>query len=62
VGSGCREPEVFMRAIKISRDIFNYARTLGFKFNLLDIGGGYPGGHGTSIKKVCELNVCLIFF
>ncbi|XP_050307067.1 ornithine decarboxylase 1-like isoform X1 [Anthonomus grandis grandis] len=55
VGSGCREPEVFWRAISEARNIFNYASTFGYKFTLLDIGGGYPGGHGTSIKKIAGI-------
>lgn len=52
VGSGCREPQVFRRAIAASRDIFDYASSLGYQFHLLDIGGGYPGGRDTSIDKV----------
>lgn len=68
VGSGCGEPNVFRRAISAARDIFDYASTLGFDFNLLDIGGGYPGGHSTSIDEVivhtililpCNINVCV---
>lgn len=52
VGSGCREPSVFKRAIATAREVFDYAATLGYNFELLDLGGGYPGGHGTSIDEV----------
>lgn len=52
VGSGCREPDVFRRAIAAAGEIFAYAAVLGYNFNLLDIGGGYPGDHGTSIDEV----------
>ncbi|XP_017779076.1 PREDICTED: ornithine decarboxylase-like [Nicrophorus vespilloides] len=55
VGSGCGEPAVFRRAIAASRDIFDYAETLGFNFNLLDLGGGYPGGTGSSIDKIADI-------
>ncbi|XP_072387904.1 ornithine decarboxylase 1-like [Diabrotica undecimpunctata] len=55
VGSGCREPPVFRRAISAARDIFDFAETLGYNFSLLDIGGGYPGGKGTSIDKIAEI-------
>ncbi|XP_057654812.1 ornithine decarboxylase 1-like [Diorhabda carinulata] len=55
VGSGCREPPVFRRAISAAREIFDYAETLGYNFYLLDIGGGYPGGRGTSIDKIAEI-------
>ncbi|XP_050504638.1 ornithine decarboxylase isoform X2 [Diabrotica virgifera virgifera] len=55
VGSGCREPPVFRRAISAARDIFDFAETLGYNFSLLDIGGGYPGGKGTSIHQIAEI-------
>ncbi|KAJ8933450.1 hypothetical protein NQ314_014007 [Rhamnusium bicolor] len=55
VGSGCREPQVFSRAISAARDVFEYAKTLGYQFNLLDIGGGYPGDRGTSIDQIAEV-------
>ncbi|KAF7266732.1 hypothetical protein GWI33_019953, partial [Rhynchophorus ferrugineus] len=63
VGSGCREPKVFHRAISLCRDIFDYAVTLGYSFNLLDIGGGYPGVRGSSINEIaCVVNKALIEF
>lgn len=52
VGSGCGEIEVFSRAIATARKIFDFAATLGFDFNLLDIGGGFPGDRGTTIDPV----------
>ncbi|XP_066152555.1 ornithine decarboxylase 1-like [Euwallacea fornicatus] len=55
VGSGCREPAVFRRAIKAARDIFDYSHTLGFNFSLLDIGGGYPGVKRSSISEIAEV-------
>lgn len=51
-GSGCRDAPVFRRGIKGAREIFDFAASLGYNFNLLDIGGGFPGEHGTSIDKV----------
>ncbi|KAF5296581.1 hypothetical protein FQR65_LT10234 [Abscondita terminalis] len=60
VGSGCGEPGVFRRAICEARKIFDYASTLGYQFNLLDIGGGFPGVQGTSISEVAKIiNVAL---
>lgn len=56
VGSGCGEIEVFNRAISTARRIFDFANELGFKFNLLDIGGGFPGDRGTSIDEVSKTN------
>lgn len=55
VGSGCKDAPVFRRAILAARQIFDYAASLGYNFNLLDIGGGYPGDHGTSIDKIAEV-------
>lgn len=55
VGSGCKEPQVYRRAIKAARDLFDYARTWGFNCNLLDIGGGYPGEIGTTIDEISEI-------
>jgi ornithine decarboxylase len=52
VGSGCMEPAVFHRAIASAHWLFSVAREIGFDFNLLDIGGGYPGNTGTCISEV----------
>ncbi|CAG9767056.1 unnamed protein product [Ceutorhynchus assimilis] len=55
VGSGCREPAVFRRAIKSTRDLYDYSKTLGFDFSVLDIGGGYPGVRGSSINEIANI-------
>lgn len=52
VGSGCREKEAYGRAIAAAREVFDHALIVGFNFDLLDIGGGYPGHKGSSIKEV----------
>lgn len=52
VGSGCQESEVFLRAIRKARQTFDEAIAMGFKPYLLDIGGGYPGGTGTSLDDI----------
>ncbi|CAG2064413.1 unnamed protein product, partial [Timema podura] len=51
VGSGCDDPPVFRRGIAAARKLFDYASTLGYNFDYLDLGGGYPGNTGTSIDK-----------
>ncbi|EDV20647.1 uncharacterized protein TRIADDRAFT_60902 [Trichoplax adhaerens] len=43
VGSECGSPDAYAKAIEKSRRVFDIAKGLGMKFNLLDIGGGYPG-------------------
>nr|XP_022912691.1 ornithine decarboxylase 1-like [Onthophagus taurus]XP_022912692.1 ornithine decarboxylase 1-like [Onthophagus taurus] len=55
VGSGCKDPPVFRKAIAAARSVFDYAKTLDFNFNLLDIGGGFPGDFGTSIDRIAEI-------
>jgi len=55
VGSGCLDPPVFHRAIASARWLFEVAADFGFKFNFLDIGGGFPGNTGTSIKEIGQV-------
>lgn len=55
MGSGCGDPPVFRRAIAAARQLFDYAESIGYRFNLLDIGGGFPGNKGTSVDKVIFL-------
>jgi len=44
IGDKNKESEAFSKAIENSRKVFDLARTLGMNMNLLDIGGGFPGG------------------
>jgi len=46
-GSGQMTSKAFVDAIQNARTIMNYGAKLGFKMNLLDIGGGFPGNSGT---------------
>lgn len=48
VGSGCKNPEAFTTALKDSKELFDYASTVGLRFTMLDIGGGF---HGSIIKS-----------
>lgn len=45
VGSGCEDYPIYYKAIKICKDLFDFAETVGFHFTLLDIGGGFPGNN-----------------
>lgn len=42
VGSNCRDPETYYKAIKDARFAFDKAKEYGFQFDTLDIGGGFP--------------------
>lgn len=55
VGSGCGDPAAFYQAISSAKMVFDIGTTLGYNFDLLDIGGGYPGNKGTSIDEVSEI-------
>lgn len=43
VGSGCQDTHAYAMALETSAKIFALAKTLGFDFTFLDIGGGFPG-------------------
>lgn len=43
VGSGTSDSTAYVESIRNSRKLFDYASEIGFKFTLLDIGGGFPG-------------------
>jgi ornithine decarboxylase len=43
VGSGCMSTQSFVSAIRSASNVFKMAEDYGFSFNLLDLGGGWPG-------------------
>ena len=43
VGSNCHSAEVYYQTINDCKKVFDLAKTIGFDFNFLDIGGGFPG-------------------
>jgi len=51
VGSGCSEPQVFLRAIAKAREVFTEAEEFGHRPNVLDIGGGFLGGDEDNLKE-----------
>lgn len=56
VGSGCYDASAFATAVLSARSVFDFAGQFGFKFNLLDIGGGFPGTPDSTItfEDVCN--------
>ena len=42
-GSGCKDTSTYVKALKDSKFLFEYAKQIGFDFKFLDIGGGFPG-------------------
>ncbi|KAG1842500.1 pyridoxal-dependent decarboxylase [Suillus subalutaceus] len=41
VGSGCYDPTIYGDAIRRARDVFIMGSQVGYKFSLLDVGGGF---------------------
>ena len=55
VGSGCYDPTAFLAAIAQARTVFDMGETAGYHFDLLDIGGGFPGQKTSKIsfEEIC---------
>lgn len=49
VGSGCMSTASFISAIRSAANVFEQAKNIGFNFNFLDIGGGFPGSNDVPI-------------
>lgn len=43
VGSGCTNSSAYSDAVANARKVFDIGHSLGFNFEVLDIGGGFPG-------------------
>jgi len=50
VGSGCMSSASFISAIRSAHGIFKLAEDYGFKFTMLDLGGGWPGSNTEKIS------------
>ncbi|XP_053674027.1 ornithine decarboxylase-like [Anopheles nili] len=55
VGSMSYDANVFYEAIRAGRAISDYAASIGFKFRVLDIGGGFVGDRNDSIARYAEM-------
>lgn len=52
IGSGSKDFTVYQKAIASAKKVFDLGSNLGFKFRLLDIGGGFPGTKDNAIFEV----------
>lgn len=43
VGSNCQDAISYEHAVNNCRTVFDYAATLGMRFDMMDVGGGFPG-------------------
>lgn len=46
------DPPAYAEAIRAARKLFDFAENVGYRCNLLDIGGGFPGDNNTDITEV----------
>merc|ERR1711976_816304 len=55
VGSGCYDATAFSAAVAAARTVFDISKDYGFDFELLDIGGGFPGDKSAKIsfQEIC---------
>jgi diaminopimelate decarboxylase len=59
VGSGCYDAEAYGAAVMSARTVFDMAQEQGFHFDLLDIGGGFPGQTSAKLSFE-EVLVCVV--
>lgn len=65
MGSGCFDATAYSDAIKRARLAFDIGKQHGFEFQLLNIGGGFPGSKQTDItfaQIAVEVNQSLTLF
>jgi len=57
VGSGCYDAMAYSAAVASARAVFALANNEGFHFNLLDIGGGFPGQKNVKLpfEEICSV-------
>lgn len=57
VGSGCFDASAFGEAVVLARKAFDMGEAEGFKFRLLDIGGGFPGrlSDGVQFQEIADI-------
>lgn len=57
VGSGCQCKSLYVKAVKSARQVFDMAEEYGYKFDFLDIGGGWPGNddHTPSFEEIADV-------
>ncbi|TDH68746.1 hypothetical protein CCR75_005111 [Bremia lactucae] len=50
VGSGCFDVQAYTDAVARARRVFDIGHSFGYRFDLLDIGGGFPGSESAPIR------------
>ncbi len=50
VGSGCFNASAYRDAVESARKVFDIGKEVGYEFNLLDVGGGFPGNYPYAVS------------
>ncbi|EDV20704.1 uncharacterized protein TRIADDRAFT_60920 [Trichoplax adhaerens] len=53
IGGGRYDGEIFASAIQLARKAFHYGKSIGYNFDILDIGGGFPGYADAKFETIC---------
>jgi ornithine decarboxylase len=61
VGSGCKDPAQFADAVWRAKRVFMMGEQAGFKFNLLDVGGGFEREQFGAMSQVLRESLDLYF-
>jgi diaminopimelate decarboxylase len=57
VGSNCHDTLTYYNSIRDSRDVFDIAERVGYSFDVLDIGGGFPSHDPDAFESIAaEVN------
>lgn len=55
VGSGCEDETVYRTAISDCKKVYDMALEKGFTFEIIDIGGGFPGDSNEEFSKMATI-------
>ena len=55
VGSKCIDINAYGDALHLSRQVFNLGLKAGYKFKIVDIGGGFPGADDYTFRKMTSI-------
>lgn len=54
VGSGCKSPKSFYNALVDTKKAYDIAKSIGFDFTIIDIGGGFHGDNYGSFVEISQ--------
>lgn len=61
VGSGCYDPTVYEDAIRRAKSAFEIGRSVGYRFSILDVGGGFEDARFEAAAAVINTAIDLYF-